>query len=138
MQMRLKMAKDCKQGVELLKKSNSSRGRIPQGVELLKGSNSSRGRQESTRPLLSTPSGNLRRLATPDKSIGARLGMWPYCHSLSNDFLVIEWEQNLKPKILLLTLVAVDYGFTCPPIFMSVCCCCSGRPEIAISQPFPV
>jgi hypothetical protein len=35
------------------------------------------------------------------------------------------------------TLVAADYGFTCPPRFMSVCCVL-GRMKIAISQPYAV
>ena len=38
------------------------------------------------------------------------------------------------------TLVAADYGFTCPPRFMSVCLfvCLLGRTKIKISQPCAV
>jgi hypothetical protein len=37
------------------------------------------------------------------------------------------------------TLVSADYGFTCPPRFMSgVCCCTLGRTKIRISQPCAV
>jgi hypothetical protein len=40
---------------------------------------------------------------TPAKLFGKIFGMWPICHSLSNDFYeVSEWEKKSNQKILLL------------------------------------
>jgi hypothetical protein len=78
---------------------------------------------------LETPTGMLRRvLRNRIRSVGCDQG------------ISIVIENLLQVFLSAATLVAADYGFTCPPRFMSVCCLFVGlgRTETAISQPCAV